>query len=170
MSEKDNRVYELSFLLVPTISEENTALKVAGLKEVLAKHGASFISEDAPSYLQLAYPMYRVISNKKTKFADAYFGWVKFEIDPSVLIEIKDIFDRDEDLLRYLLISTVAESTLAPKKVSGKNERKKSVQSPVDESVSEPVEEMEAGNDEILEVTDEEVETSSEDVENPIEE
>ncbi len=162
MSEIDNHVYEFGYILVPTVTEEHTASKVATLKEILSKYGASFIGEESPSFMHLAYPMYRVIANKKTKFADGYFGWVKFTTEPAMLKEIKAIFDRDEDILRYMLIGTVPENTLAPKKLTAKPERRKYQTASTSTEATAPVEEVAV-------VATEEVSPEAEEVETPLE-
>jgi hypothetical protein len=65
--------------------------------------------------LSLAYPMYKVVSNKKTKFESAYFGWVKFDGDPKGVSKIKKALEAKENVLRFIIIKTVRENTLARK-------------------------------------------------------
>jgi ribosomal protein S6 len=114
--EKDGRVYELSYLFVPLLAEETVAASFGNLKALLEKHGATFIGEEMPKMIELAYEMSRVIENKKTWFDNAYFGWIKFEIDPSEIAAIEEILLRDEQVLRYMTLKTVRENTMASKK------------------------------------------------------
>jgi ribosomal protein S6 len=114
--EKDARVYELAYLFVPLLTEETVAASFGNLKALLEKHGAQFISEEMPKMMDLAYQMSRIIENKKTWFDNGYFGWVKFEIDPSAIAEIEEVLKRDEQYIRYMVVKTVRENTMAAKK------------------------------------------------------
>jgi ribosomal protein S6 len=110
------KVYELAYLFVPTIPEEQIAGKITGLKDLVNDRGGVFISEDFARYMELAYRMERVITNKKEKFTSAYFGWIKFELEPEKIAELNAILMRNEEIIRYLLIKTVRENTLVSKR------------------------------------------------------
>lgn len=115
-------VYEVGYLLVPTIAEENVGGEVTALKDMLSEHGAQFISDEYPKLIELAYEMSRTVANKKAKFTSGYFGWVKFEIPTANILKVKEVLDLNESIIRFLLIKTVRESTLAPKRAYGKSE------------------------------------------------
>ena len=112
----DNGVYELGFLLVPQITEEKLPESFSALKSVFLDKGAVVISEESPKMLNLAYTMEKVINNKIERFRDAYFGWVKFEIDPSMVTDIEATLRLRDDVVRHLLIKTVRENTIASKR------------------------------------------------------
>ncbi len=114
--EKDGRIYELAYLYVPLLTEETVAASYGNLKALLEKHGAQFIGEETPKMIELAYQMSRIIENKKTWFDNAYFGWVKFEIEPTEIALIEEVLKRDEQIIRYMTLKTVRESTMASKK------------------------------------------------------
>jgi ribosomal protein S6 len=114
--EKDGRVYELAYLFIPLLAEETVMASFGNLKALLEKHGATFIAEETPKMMELAYQMSRIIENKKTWFDNAYFGWIKFEIEPSAIAEIEEVLKRDEQIIRYMTLKTVRESTMASKK------------------------------------------------------
>lgn len=115
-NEKDARVYELAYLFVPLLTEETVAASYGNLKALLEKHGATFITEEMPKMIELAYEMSRTIENKKTWFDNGYFGWVKFEIDPSEIALVEEVLKRDEQIIRYMVLKTVRENTLSSKK------------------------------------------------------
>jgi ribosomal protein S6 len=115
--EKDGRIYELAYLFVPTMTDESVAAAFGNLKALLENHGASFISEEMPKLTELAYQMSRIIENKKTWFDTAYFGWIKFEMDPSEVAAIEETLARNEEIIRFMTIKTVRESTMSSKKV-----------------------------------------------------
>ena len=114
------RIYEIGYLLSPAVRDEDLETRVNEIKETLTKLGATFIADGAPEFIDLAYEMSRVIDNKRVRFNQGYFGWVKFQIEPKALVEVKEVLDRDITIIRYLLISTVAENTVISKKPLGK--------------------------------------------------
>jgi ribosomal protein S6 len=107
---------------VPTIAEENVGGEVTVLKDMLSGNGAQFISDEYPKMIELAYEMSRTILNKKAKFTTGYFGWVKFEIPTENILKVKEMLDKNESIIRFLLIKTVRESTMAPKRAYTKTE------------------------------------------------
>lgn len=100
----EGRVYELSYLLVSTMSEDAATEKIDALKASVAAAGGSFISEETPYPRELAYEMTRVIKNVNVRFTEGYFGWIKFEIDPTSLAGIEKQVKLDEDIVRYLIL------------------------------------------------------------------
>jgi len=115
-------VYEVGYLMVPSIAEENLGGEVTTFKDSLTEHGVTFIADEYPKMMELAYEMSRSIANKKQKFSYGYFGWVKFECTSPIAREIKDMLDKNEKLIRYLFIKTVRESTMSTKRPYGKTE------------------------------------------------
>lgn len=113
--EIDSRVYEVGYLLLPYVTEDNLARETDKIKEAITLAGGAVFSEENPHMLSLAYPMYKVVSNKKTKFESAYFGWVKFDGDPKGVAKIKKAMEAEENVLRFIIIKTVRENTLARK-------------------------------------------------------
>ena len=91
-------------------------------KDMFTENGATFISDEYPKLIELAYEMSRSILNKKQKFSYGYFGWVKFECATDQARIIKDILDKNEKLIRYLMIKTVRENTMSVKRSYGKQE------------------------------------------------
>lgn len=118
-------VYEVGYLMVPTITEENLGAEVSSLKDVLQNNGAVFISDEYPKLMELAYVMFRSINNKKQKFSSGYFGWVKFECTTSQAKTIKNLLEKDERLIRYLFIKTVRENTMSVKRSYSKQDNSK---------------------------------------------
>lgn len=119
--EKENtregvRIYEVGYLLLPTIPEENVAITYGNLKELVNSLGGEIISDDMPKLRELAYSMEKVISNVRNKFNTAYFGWVKFYLDPEKLAELKKKLDLTPEVLRFLIIKTVKENTIASRR------------------------------------------------------
>lgn len=124
-NEKNISVYEIGYLLVPTFGEESIGSEVTRLKDEIIKFGGVFISDEYPKLIDLAYEMVRTISNKKAKFSQGYFGWVKFELPREEALNLKNVFDQDESIIRFIMIKTVRENTLSPKRAYSKDSIKK---------------------------------------------
>jgi len=125
--EKDIKkdVYEVGYLIIPTVAEENVGAIVTELKDMLVKKGSEFISDEYPKMIDLAYEMTKTIANKKQRFMTGYFGWVKFETSKEAILEVKEALDHNDSLIRFMIIKTVRESTMAqsPKRVFGAKKR-----------------------------------------------
>jgi len=114
--ETDPRVYEVGYLLVPTISEEDVSVQYGNLKNLVSTLGGQVISDEMPVMIPLAYPMLKVVSNVRNKFDKAYFGWTKFYLDPKQAATLKKKLDQDPNIIRFLIIKTVKENTIASKR------------------------------------------------------
>lgn len=110
------RVYELGFHFVPTLSEDEVVVQFSHLKSLIEKKGGTFISEEVPQMINLAYEITKTLKAQKKRYTSAYFGWVKFDIDPSELAGIEKDVKAFEPILRYILITTVRENTLVGEK------------------------------------------------------
>ncbi len=117
--EMEGRVYELAFHLLPTIAEADVPVRFSELKSTIEKQGGTFISEDAPKLIKLAYKIAKTIKAEKKHYNDAYFGWVKFTIDPEKLELIEKDLKLYDPMLRYLIIKTVEENTMITSGVEG---------------------------------------------------
>lgn len=117
-------VYEASFLLVPTLSQEQVPGKVTAIKEALVSFGATLISDEDPVLIDLAYPMVKVVQTTRFKANEGYFGWIKFELEKGSIKLVKKMLDESPDVLRHLIIKTVKENTLLNGKMKLKSEDK----------------------------------------------
>lgn len=115
-TDQEAKIYELGYLLVPTVSTENLGSEIEKIKKALSALKATPIFDEPPKLIDLAYEMERVIGNKKQKFTNGYFGWMKFELDPDSVLKLKEALDQNDTILRFLIIKTVRESTLASKR------------------------------------------------------
>ncbi len=128
-------VYEVGYLMVPSIAEEGLGAEVTVFKDSLTEHGVTFISDEYPKMIELAYEMARSIANKRQKFSYGYFGWVKFECKPESAKVIKEMLDKNEKLIRYIIVKTVRENTMSPKRPFKSDTMKKKFTPKVEESV-----------------------------------
>jgi ribosomal protein S6 len=123
--DKNERVYELGYLLVPTIEEVNLPVMYGNLKELVSSFGGISISDEMPKMIPLAYMMVKVVANVRNKFNTAYFGWLKFTMDSDKVLELKKKLDLDPNIIRFLILKTVKENTIAGKRFIRGDMRKK---------------------------------------------
>lgn len=134
------RVYEVGYLLVPTLAEEEIPAVYGNLKELIVSLGGQMISDEMPAMINLAYPMIKSISNTNNKFTNGYFGWVKFFLDPEKTLDLKKKLDLDNNFLRFLIIKTVKENTVSSKRFMQKEGfRRRSVKENKEENKEEIV-------------------------------
>ena len=60
--------------------------------------------------------MHKTLQNVITKFDNAYFGWIKFSMEPEKVLELKNKLDLDLEIIRFLTMKTVKENTIAAKR------------------------------------------------------
>jgi ribosomal protein S6 len=117
---RDSRtnIYEVGYLLIPTISEEQLPGEVEKIKAVISKNNGTFISDEMPKLRNLAYTMRKSVGGGYNKYEKAYFGWVKFETEISSVPEIQKEINKNESILRSIIITTVRENTIFTKPVA----------------------------------------------------
>ena len=128
MDEKEavgTRVYELGYLLVSSIPEEGVPVIYGNLKEMVSSFGGEMISDEMPKMINLAYTMRKVVSNVRSKFDTAYFGWLKFNMDTDKVLILKKKLDLDPNVIRFLILKTVKENTIAAKRFVHRDNRRK---------------------------------------------
>lgn len=114
---KDPQVYEVGFHIIPIIGDENLGAQVTRIRDVIEANKGSVISDEYPKLIDLKYPMVKIAENKRTTFTSAYFGWIKFEALPDAQLVLDKALKDNNEVLRYLIVKTVRENTMAPKKV-----------------------------------------------------
>ncbi len=138
--ESDSKVYELGYLLVPTIKEEDVPVTYGNLKELIVSFGGEVVMDEMPKMTNLAYEMLKVVSNVRNKFNTAYFGWTKFTMAPSQVLELKKKLDLDPTIIRFLLLKTVKENTIAAKRfVRGETYKKPTTKKSSENEVVTPI-------------------------------
>lgn len=110
------RVYELGFLLSPAVREEDLDARVDEIKSLITDASGTIISDARPEFIDLAYEMSKIIDNKRVRFNQGYFGWIKFNLTPDQVKGIQDAIDKNLLIIRSLFTITVAENTMVSKK------------------------------------------------------
>ncbi len=132
------KIYEIGYLLVPTIAEEEVGAVYGNLKELISTEGGLMISDEMPKMINLAYQMVKVVQNVRNKFDSAYFGWFKFEMEADKILSLKEKLKLDPNIIRFLTLKTVRENTIASKRFVSKDLSKKRTSK--EEGEVEPVE------------------------------
>ncbi|MCX6752706.1 MAG: 30S ribosomal protein S6 [Candidatus Nomurabacteria bacterium] len=136
LEDGNSQVYELGYLLVPSIKEEDLGVNYGNLKELVASFGGEIITDEMPKAINLAYSMQKVTSNVRQKFSTAYFGWTKFIMDTQKVLEMKKHLDLDPNFIRFLILKTVKENTIAVKRFArGETYRRPKTKSSENETV-----------------------------------
>jgi ribosomal protein S6 len=110
------RVYELGFLLSPAVREEDLDSRVDEIKSIITSAGGTFIAEGNPEFIDIAYEMVKTIDNKRVRFNQGYFGWLKFNLTPDQTKTVLNAVEKHLLVIRALLTLTVAENTIISKK------------------------------------------------------
>lgn len=118
--DQESRVYELGFLLLPTLEGPGVSDEVAVFRDLIIEKQGMIIAEGEAKERPLAYQMSKTIDNKKTKFNNAYFGWIKFGTTPQMALEIKKALDANKNILRFLIIKTVRDEAFAERRTAPK--------------------------------------------------
>ena len=125
--ELENRIYEVGYLIVPTVPEGDLPREVTTLKDDLDREKAVIISEEFPKHRPLTYTMQKRSGDGYEKYINGYFGWMKFEATPKSALRIEQEFKKNRLILRHLLIKTVREHTLTAGRLRVERRERKSV-------------------------------------------
>lgn len=111
---EEPRLYEVGYHLLPTVAEESLLEEALKIKDAIGKHSGLIVSDQAPRHVLLAYSIPKVISERRKHFDTAFFGWVRFRMSPSELLELKEELRHNKNILRFILIQ--AEDIVVPVK------------------------------------------------------
>lgn len=110
--EDRDQVYEMGYLVASSTPEEKVPAEAEALKKIISAAGATMIAEEVPHRLKLAYEIRRkTMAGSYDKFAQAYFGWCKFEVGSGAIEGIKKAVEVIPSILRMLVITTARENT-----------------------------------------------------------
>ncbi|MFH0755103.1 MAG: 30S ribosomal protein S6 [bacterium] len=115
----EEKIYEIGYHIISSISEENIPTEVEKIKKYLDKEKAIIISEENPKLRTLAYPIKKAFGGTYKIFDKAYFGFIKFELNENADIQkIDSAIKNNESVLRYIIIKTIRENTMYTPKIA----------------------------------------------------
>ncbi|MEK7175971.1 MAG: 30S ribosomal protein S6 [Patescibacteria group bacterium] len=129
------QIYEVGYLILPSIAENELAGVVDKIKEIIAREGGVEVDGEAPFKQHLAYTMSKTVGASRYVVSDAYFGWLKFELDSSKTTVIKSRLEKLNELLRFLLIKAPRETTFTFAKAKARMAEKGEEQAPAPEEM-----------------------------------
>ena len=106
-------VYEVSFHLLPTLDEGAVSNSFSSFKDAVAQ-GGKVLSEVLPEPQDLAYTIQHTVrqaSGVYGRYDTSYFGSIKFAAAPDFVSQVEQVFSGNEQVLRFLLVETVADDT-----------------------------------------------------------
>ena len=114
---KNRGVYEVGYHIISSVAMDHLGERVTAIRDVIEAVGGMMIADEYPKQMELAYPILKVASNKRLIHHSSYFGWLKFDVEPKGAKMIKEKLETDDYILRFILVKTVRENTMVPKKV-----------------------------------------------------
>lgn len=130
--------YEVGFLLIPTLSEDQVNSTVEGIRKAITSRGGAVSAEGAPQMRPLAYEMTKGTVGKKHKYKTAHFGWIQCTLASAEALPFRADLEKNTDILRFLFIRKDRETVLLTPQ---------DVESEGGEKVESPAEETEASAD-----------------------
>lgn len=88
--------YEAMFVLQPNVNEEQKKELYAQIGETITKHEGKLINAGVWSEKRkLSYPI--------KKFIEGIYYLISFELDPGIILKIKQIYQLNENIIRLLI-------------------------------------------------------------------
>jgi ribosomal protein S6 len=126
---KEALVYELGYLVLPSIAEDKLPEVVDSIKGILKKAGAKELDSEDPIHTDLSYTMSKTVGARKYVVDEAYIGWVKFEGEGQMANEIAEAVKNLDEVLRHLLIKTTKETYFTfANAIKAREEREKALE------------------------------------------
>ena len=107
-----NTVYELGYLLVPTLSENEVGEVRSGLEKAIKDAGAKHLSTGDVHFIDLAYEMVKKVKSKNIKFDQAHFGWIKFSAEGETSNVVAKAVKGMDEVLRHIIVKTVEDDSV----------------------------------------------------------
>lgn len=111
-------IYEVSYLLDTSLSEDDARSKHSEFKAFLTDRSGEVIAEGEPESRKLAYLMTVRRDSKRKDHTRGYFGWIKFALTPEGVQEVESMLKADSSVIRSLVIKTIRE-TLSRERIEG---------------------------------------------------
>ena len=118
--EEASQVYEVGYLVLPSIPEEKLSDVVDSIKQIINDNGGKELDGEAPYLIDLAYQLSKTVGASKYVVRDAYLGWQKFEAEPLLVDGVKAALEKKDEIIRFLLIKTTRETRFTLSKARAK--------------------------------------------------
>lgn len=102
--ERELVAYEIAYHVLPTVAEGEVDSVTAELKNFITTAGGQVFDEEQAERFELAYEIEKYLEGRYRKFGSAYFGWVRFHLEPRALAEVTEHIEGHKSVLRSLTI------------------------------------------------------------------
>lgn len=102
--ERELVAYELAYHVLPTVAEGEVATVTDTVKSFITNHKGTIFDEEQAERFELAYEIEKYLDGKYRRFSSAYFGWIRFNLDPAVVETLMAEVEGEKHLLRHLLV------------------------------------------------------------------
>ncbi len=120
---ENTTVYEIGYLLAPTIPENEAVEIETSLHQHITDTDGVVLASQSPEMRELSYEIEVRDEGEKRQFSRGQFGWVQFQLKPEQVNEVESVFTKSDDVIRHLLITVDPEDVgVADEKVSDENE------------------------------------------------
>lgn len=96
--------YELAYHVLPTVAEGEVDSVEADIKAFITKAGGQIFDEEAAQRFELAYEIEKYLEGRYRRFSSAYFGWMRFRLDPQALATVTEEVEAHKAMLRTLTV------------------------------------------------------------------
>jgi len=104
--DQDTKLYEVGYLLNPAVSADELEKTVAErLISPVESAGGSALLGWAPTMRKLAYPIKVTEGGKGTVYREAYFGTIRFRLEPKLAPSINKGLTEDKMIIRHIVIA-----------------------------------------------------------------
>lgn len=150
---KELEVYELAYLVLPSIPEDKLPQVVSNLEKIIEKDGGRKIDAETPFKHDLAYEMSKTVGASRYVVKEAYIGWIKFEVEPKEIESIRKHIEKVLEVLRFLLVKTDKETKFTFAKMKEAREKQAQPKEVSPEEIPEEAEIMEPAEGETEEIS-----------------
>ena len=103
--QKSMKTYELTYIISPEITSEEAEAKAKEIESAIQSKEGIILKQLNPVAKTLSYPI--------KKRASGFFGVLEFQLEPEKLLELKEIIEKDEKIVRHMvIIKEAAESKI----------------------------------------------------------
>jgi ribosomal protein S6 len=123
-SQEGGEVYELGYLILPSLAEGNLGSVVEKLKKIIQSVGGVEVASEDPMKQELAYEMTKVVGASRYVVKEAYIGWIKFEAPKAEAPKVNEAVTKLDEILRAILIKAPRETEFTFAKAKAAMEEK----------------------------------------------
>jgi ribosomal protein S6 len=102
---ENNNIYEVGYLLAPTIPEDQVMAIESDMHEQITDTGGDIVAFQSPEMRELSYEIEIKDEGDKRQYTRGQFGWVQFKIKTADIDSVEKIFITSDDVIRHLLVT-----------------------------------------------------------------